>query len=401
MTAITRTAWVWRLLALSGCSLLVDPGSFVIKCEVLPGRESEDPCLPAGMHCVASECKPCKGGVETCNGEDDDCDGVVDNGQDEDGDGFTWCGGLVRELADCVDSDPAIHPAGAPGPDGSIVPAPKEACDGKDNDCDSKVDEAPECAAMHSCVEDGCIGDRRCDEKTGVCIEPRPVGSGCKLDSECAGGFCVHSGDFGLTTLKDNRCASACCSDTDCASGSVCVVVNQGARLCLPASIAGRATKVAGDRCARDAECASGACDRMRCAARCSSEAACRTNVCYLSPGSLTEPRLWLCGDAQGLQPNGGTCLLLSCRSGLCTDRNVCAKPCGRSADCSSDEICGYSVVRPPLAFNQMSVAPACEPRSNSGTPGDRLCCTNADCAEGQLCSPKAVDPDIWVMTCR
>jgi hypothetical protein len=385
---------------LASCSALVDPGSLVIKCQVAPSRESKDPCLAAGMHCVDSECKPCQGAMEICNGEDDDCDGVVDNGQDEDGDGFSWCGGLLRELADCAPNDPAIHPAGAPGPDGSMVPAPKEACDGKDNDCDSKVDEAPECAAMHSCVQDGCSPEQYCDEKTGVCIEPRPVGSGCKLDSECAGGFCVRPGDFGLGSgLKDNRCASACCSDSDCVSGSVCVVGNKGARLCLPANIAGRATKQDGAVCARDAECASGACDRTRCAARCSSDAICHGSTCFLSPGNLTEPRLWLCGDAQGLQPNGATCLLLDCRSGFCTPRNVCAKPCGRTADCSTDETCRYSV--PLAAFTQLSVVPACEPRANSLATDALMCCTNADCGEGQLCAPKAVDPGLWVMACR
>ncbi|MBZ0253109.1 MAG: FG-GAP-like repeat-containing protein, partial [Candidatus Methylomirabilis sp.] len=57
-----------------------------------------------------------------CNGFDDDCDGVSDEGFDSDGDGWGSC-------LDCKDRDPAIHPE-----------AP-ELCDGRDNDCDGLVDE--------------------------------------------------------------------------------------------------------------------------------------------------------------------------------------------------------------------------------------------------------------------
>ena len=62
---------------------------------------------------------------DSCDGLDNDCDGLVDDGLDSDGDGVTTCGG-----ADCDDSDPAVHPG---------VP---DLCDGLDNDCDGVVDEA-------------------------------------------------------------------------------------------------------------------------------------------------------------------------------------------------------------------------------------------------------------------
>jgi len=60
---------------------------------------------------------------EVCNGRDDDCNGDVDEGFDQDGDGNTSCAG------DCDDDDPAAFQGAA------------ETCDGKDNDCDSRVDE--------------------------------------------------------------------------------------------------------------------------------------------------------------------------------------------------------------------------------------------------------------------
>ena len=85
------------------------------------------------------------GATETCNWQDDDCDGQVDEGVqmtyyvDGDGDGFgnpdistTSCfqpAGFVTNNQDCNDNVYSINP-GAP-----------EICDGFDNDCDGQADE--------------------------------------------------------------------------------------------------------------------------------------------------------------------------------------------------------------------------------------------------------------------
>ncbi len=85
---------------------------------------------------------------EVCNGLDDDCDGTVDEGvlvptwPDEDHDLHGAAGapsvmhcadtfGFSATQDDCVDTNPAIHAAQL------------EICDGLDNDCDTRVDEAP------------------------------------------------------------------------------------------------------------------------------------------------------------------------------------------------------------------------------------------------------------------
>ncbi|MCB9668353.1 MAG: hypothetical protein H6734_02665 [Alphaproteobacteria bacterium] len=85
------------------------------------------------------------GAVEVCNGQDDDCDGDVDEGVtrtffvDLDGDGVggelegaRGCAppdGYAAATGDCDDSDPTRSPA---------LP---EVCDGADNDCDGAVDD--------------------------------------------------------------------------------------------------------------------------------------------------------------------------------------------------------------------------------------------------------------------
>ncbi len=85
---------------------------------------------------------------ELCNGVDDDCDGIVDEGDatdastwyiDYDGDGYgseaytadacSQPSGYVADNTDCDDYDASAYPGGT------------EVCDGADNDCDGTVDE--------------------------------------------------------------------------------------------------------------------------------------------------------------------------------------------------------------------------------------------------------------------
>ncbi len=75
-------------------------------------------------YCNCNDADGKKTGSEICDGLDNDCDGVSDNGFDQDEDGFTSCNG------DCNDN---------PNTGGkSIYPGAPEKCDGIDHDCDGQ-----------------------------------------------------------------------------------------------------------------------------------------------------------------------------------------------------------------------------------------------------------------------
>ncbi len=122
---------------------------------------------------------------EVCNGRDDDCDGEVDDAdalphitlyQDEDGDGYgnddvplVSCSesvsGYAAEPGDCDDTDASVHP-------GAL-----DTCDGRDNDCDSEVDEDPE-TVFHPDADGDGYGDANsvvaaCEQPEGTTLDAR------------------------------------------------------------------------------------------------------------------------------------------------------------------------------------------------------------------------------------
>ncbi|TDP76509.1 MopE-related protein [Bradymonas sediminis] len=142
-------------------------------------------CTSGPIKCIAEDtggpvgiCEITNGGVEICDGIDNDCNGAVDDGlsgetyyKDIDGDGYGQSADSVQgcdaaayytatEGGDCNDTMPGIYPGqGCDEVPGDIEPVcfPSnggvEICDGRDNDCNGEIDDG--ITGMHYKDADG------------------------------------------------------------------------------------------------------------------------------------------------------------------------------------------------------------------------------------------------------
>ncbi|MGR3309780.1 MAG: MopE-related protein [Candidatus Brocadiales bacterium] len=180
--------------------------------------------LPCGDDCDNTNPAVNPGAAELCsNGIDDNCDNQVDEEcptcTDNDGDGFFAESGCDTPV-DCNDNDPAINPG------------VKEVEDGEDNDCDGLVDrEDPDCIC-ESGIENNC-NDGVDDDGDGLtdCTDPdcqikdadgdgfiaSPCGDDCDDTDPAVNPGATESCDDGV----DNDCDGLVdCADPDCVTST-------------------------------------------------------------------------------------------------------------------------------------------------------------------------------------
>jgi hypothetical protein len=279
-----------------------------------------------GMQCVAQQ----SASAETCNGLDDDCDGLVD----EDG---------VCNPPSCVTGQTRAcydGPAGSAGKGacragvqtcsgglwgacaGQVLPAP-EVCNGKDDDCSGAVDDGNLCGGLYACVAGACVP------------------ADCSSESlTCPAGFTCTAGAGGARTCKPDTCSPACAAGQLCISGA-CV------------------DPCAGVTCGPGAYCAGGVCVAGGCTLTgCPAGSICSSGACVADP----------CAGAAC--PTG-----TFCRMGDCV-RSCAYVECAAGQACSADGFCEAGC-SPACGSGQVCAGGACQPDP---------ACAGVVCGAGQVC---------------
>jgi hypothetical protein len=197
------------------CDGVIDNGLGSTTCGVGACRRMVQNCVGG----VMQMCMPGTPTPEVCNGIDDDCDGVIDNGL-----GTFTCGvgACQRTVPACVMGVTQTCVPGAPMP---------EICDGIDNDCNGVVDNGDPGGggACNTMLPGVCsIGTNHCMGGHIVCVQNRtPTAEVCNgLDDNCDG-------------LVDNAAITQLCPNNPVTSHVMTVVCNGGMGCGISMCVAG------------------------------------------------------------------------------------------------------------------------------------------------------------------
>jgi MYXO-CTERM domain-containing protein len=192
---------------------------------------------------------------------------------------------------------------------GVYTPQP-ERCDGLDEDCDGVVDNGATCpnagdlCVNGTCVphcasaEFACAQNQTCDQASGLCVDPACAGVSCSGDKICRGGSCVGACD-GVTCPHGQICRLDSCLDpcagASCPMGQVCA-----GGLCVAGC-----NQCGGVTCAAPLACdmSSGACTDPSCPSGCPAGTWCDSGTCKDVCNGAVCPNQQLCVAGKCVNP--------------------------------------------------------------------------------------------------
>jgi len=374
---------------------------------------------------------------ELCNGKDDDCDGLVD----ED---FPTLGQPCNQQS-CQGAGEFVCNASGTAVECSVSaagPTP-EVCDGRDNDCDGLVDEAPgpgepalpgvgvpcgsdvgECKAGISTCAGGKIvcsaagpTTEICDGKDNDCngsiddgvvtpadsCNPDGMAPGQALAGECRPGTFVCRGSDGwrcqggvgpapeVCDGKDNDCDGVVDNDASCSPGYVCIG-GECVRACIEG---GEFYPCPNDRTCINGACLVKACARQPCAAGevCQADGTC-VDPCTLVnclPGATCKNGAcvdcYTQGCAAGLRCIARQCIVDPCEGKTCGAGQFCyAGACVQSCagvSCGASQVCSQGTCLKSACSSLCASDFFCDTTTGNCSPKR---CSGIACPSGMVC---------------
>jgi len=301
----------------------------------LPGCVAERKCVVTGGKPTLAPCAPVKPTKETCDGQDEDCDGTVDGA------------GLCEDGNPCTEDQCAGKPGCKHAPDSA-----------------SPCDDGDKCTTKDSCKAGKCTATAlNCDD-----------GNSCTKDACAMASGCTHTSDDGAACddankcTVDDKCGAAPCkgSAADCDDKNACT-----ADSCLPSNGCHHAFTADacddGDACTQGDQCVTGLCAGVTKTCDDNLDNPCLADTCDMATGCTSTA-----DDSAGCD-DGNPCLLgESCKAGKCGG--------GKPRDCDDGNPCTND-----LCLKKGPKDSACDHVPNAALCDDGNACTDKDrCISGK-----------------